>query len=99
MPHAETRQSSLRKFPATQGYKNKGIPLSLTSDHETFCIGFIPCMQETLHETGAMFMEDMITSFGYNENGRLITAFLRSNEYDYKWLQIFIHKKTHMRET
>lgn len=99
MPHAESRQSSLRKFPATQGYKNKGIPLSLTSDHETFSIGFIPCMQETLHETGAMFMEDMITSFGYNENGRLITAFLRSNEYDYKWLQIFIHKKTHMRET
>ena len=44
-------------------------------------------------------MEDMITSFGYNENGRLITAFLRSNEYDYKWLQIFIHKKTHMRKT
>lgn len=99
MPHAESRQSSLRKFPATQGYKNKGIPLSLTSDHETFCIGFIPCMQETLHETGAVFMEDMITSFGYNENGRLITAFLRSNEYDYKWLQIFIHKKTHMRKT
>ena len=56
-------------------------------------------MQETLHETGAMFMEDMITSFGYNANGRLIIAFLRSNEYDYEWQQIFIHKKTRMRDT
>lgn len=98
MPHAESRQSRLRKFPATQGHKNKGIPLSLTSDHETFCMGLIPCMQETLHEMGAMFMEDMITPFGYNANGRLITAFLRSNEYDYKCLQIFIHKIS-MRET
>lgn len=44
-------------------------------------------------------MEDMITSFGYNANGRLIIAFLRSNEYDYEWQQIFIHKKTHMRDT
>lgn len=99
MLHAESRQSRLRKFPATQGYKNKRITLSLTSDHETFCMGLIPCMQETLHETGAMFMEDMITSFGYNANGRLIIAFLRSNEYDYEWQQIFIHKKTRMRDT
>ena len=45
-----------------------------------------------------MFMEDMSTSFGYNANGRLITAFLRSNGYDYEWLQIFTHKKTHMRD-
>lgn len=45
-----------------------------------------------------MFMEDMSTSFGYNANGRLIRAFLRSNGYDYEWLQIFTHKKTHMRD-